>query len=207
MQGKEEIFTIKAFSESKFKEKGSQFIGQAYPIESTEDFNKIHLKVKKKFYDASHHCYAYRLVNSEFKYSDAGEPNGTAGIRILNAIDHFDLTNVLVIVIRYFGGTKLGVGPLGKAYYNSAETALKLAEKIKRTAFQKVYIKADFPLSSLIHKTIVDFDMKIIDTQFTEGVNFICLIKPVLIEKLKDYLKEKSSGSIVISSEDKINYL
>ena len=207
MQGKEEIFTIKAFSESKFKEKGSQFIGQAYPIESMEDFNKINSEIKKRFYDASHHCYAYRLVNGDFKSSDAGEPKGTAGIRILNAIDHFDLTNVLVIVIRYFGGTKLGVGPLGKAYYSSAEAAIKSAEKTKKTAFQKVYIKADFSLSSLIHKAITDFDMKIIDTQFTEGVTFICLVKPGLIEKLEDYLIEKSSGSVDISSKDGINYL
>ena len=207
MTEKEEIFTIKAFSESKFKEKGSQFIGQAYPLESADGFNKIHSDVKKKFYDASHHCYAYRLVDGLFKYSDAGEPNGTAGIRILNAIDHNELTNVLVIVIRYFGGTKLGVGPLGKAYYNSAETAIQSAGKIKKTALQKVYIKAGFTLSSLIHKTIADFEMKIIDTRFTEDASFTCLVKPRLIGNLKDYLKEKSSGSVVVYEEDEINYL
>ena len=207
MTKKEEIFTIKAFSESKFKEKGSQFIGQAYPIESNEDFNRIYSEVKKKFYDASHHCYAYRLVNGEFKYSDAGEPNGTAGIRLLNAIDHYELTNVSVIVIRYFGGTKLGVGPLGKAYYSSAESTLKSAEKIKKIAFQKIFIKADFSLSSLIHKTIADFEMKILNTQFIDDVNFTCLVKPGLIENLKDYLKEKSSGAVIISSEEEIQYL
>ena len=207
MTKKEEIFTIKAFSESKFKEKGSQFIGQAYPIESNEDFNRIYSEVKKKFYDASHHCYAYRLVNGEFKYSDAGEPNGTAGIRILNAIDHYELTNVLIIVIRYFGGTKLGVGPLGKAYYNSADTAIKSSEISKRTAFQKIFIKTDFPLSSLIHKAIADFEMKILDTQFREDVNFTCLVKPRLIENLKNYLREKSSNSVVVTVEDEINYL
>lgn len=203
----EEIFTIKTLSESKFKEKGSQFIGRAYPIESISEFDKIYSAAKKEFFDASHHCYAFRLINRDFKYSDAGEPNGTAGIRILNAIDHFELTNVLVIVIRYFGGTKLGVGPLGKAYYHSSKLALESSEIIKKTAFQKVIIKADFSYSSLIHKSIIDFEMKIIDTQFSEDVNFICLVKPKLIKKLKDYLIEKSSGSIVINSEDGIHYL
>ena len=207
MMKKDEIFTIKAFSENKFKEKGSQFIGLAYPIESAENINEILAVVKKKYFNASHHCYAFRLINGEFKYSDAGEPNGSAGIRILNAIDHFELTNVLLIVVRYFGGTKLGIGPLGKAYYNSAEAAIKSSERIKKLAFQKIYIKADFSLSSLIHKTLADFEMIILDTQFRENVNFTCLVKPKLFENLRDYLKEKSSGSVVVSSEDEINYL
>jgi uncharacterized YigZ family protein len=207
MVEKEEIITIKAISESKYKEKGSQFIGLAYPIENMDDFSKIHSKIKKKYFDASHHCYAFRLVSGDFKYSDAGEPNGSAGIRILNAIDHFELTNVLVLVVRYFGGTKLGVGPLGKAYYNSAELALESAEKVKKTALQKVFIKADFSLSSLIHKIIADFEIKIIDIKFTENVNFVCLVKPGSLVKLEHYLQEKSSGSVVISSENEINYL
>ena len=207
MVEKDEIFTIKAFSESKFKEKGSQFIGLVYPIESTEDFNKIHSEVKKKFFDASHHCYAFRLVNGEFKYSDAGEPNGTAGIRLLNSIDHFEFTNVLVLVLRYFGGTKLGVGPLGKAYYHSAELTLNSAEKIKKHAFQKIFIKADFSLTSLIHKAINDFEMKITDTKFDESVSFSCLIKPKLLKKLEDYLSERSGGSVTIFAEDGVNYL
>lgn len=207
MPEKEEIFTIKAFSEGKFKEKGSQFIGQVYPIGSVEDFSKIYSMIKKKFFDASHRCYAYRLVNGEFKYSDAGEPNGTAGIRILNAIDHYELTNVLVMVIRYFGGTKLGVGPLGKAYYHSAEIALESAERIKKTAFQDVFIKADFSYTSLIHKSIADFEMKIKNNEFGEDVSFNCLIKPKLLKNFKDYLTEKTSGSVIISSKDEIYYL
>lgn len=207
MPENDEIFTIKAFSQSKFKERGSQFIGQVYPIENVENFNEILPGIKKQFFDASHHCYAFRLINGEFKYSDAGEPNGTAGIRILNAIDHFNLTNVLVIVIRYFGGTKLGVGPLGKAYYHAAELAINSAETIKKNAFQKIFIKADFPFTNLIHRTIADFKMKIVDTKFDETVSFTCLVKPKLIENLKDYLKEESGGSVVISSENKIQYL
>jgi uncharacterized YigZ family protein len=207
MVEKDEIFTIKAFSESKFKERGSQFIGLAYPIESTEDFNKIHSEVKKKFFDASHHCYAFRLVNSEFRYSDAGEPNGTAGIRILNAIDHYEFTNVLVLVLRYFGGTKLGVGPLGKAYYHSAELTLKSAEIIKKNAFQKISIKADFPFTSLIHKAIADFEMRVVDNEFSDGLKFTCWIKPKLFAKFKNYLEDKSGGTIAIMSDDGIIYL
>jgi len=207
MVEKEEIITIKDFSESKFKEKGSQFIGLAYPIENMDGFNKIHSEIKKKYFDASHHCYAFRLVSGDFKYSDAGEPTGTAGIRILNAIDHFELTNALVLVVRYFGGTKLGVGPLGKAYYHSAELTLKSAEMIKKNAHQKISIKGDFQFTSLIHKAIADFEMRIVDNEFRDGLKFTCWIKPKLVEKFKNYLDDKSGGAIVLMCDDGITYL
>ena len=207
MVEKEEIITIKDFSESKFKEKGSQFIGLAYPIENMDGFNKIHSEIKKKYFDASHHCYAFRLVSGDFKYSDAGEPTGTAGIRILNAIDHFELTNALVLVVRYFGGTKLGVGPLGKAYYHSAELSLKSAKMIKKDAFQKISIMADFPFTSLIHKAIDDFEMRIVNNEFSDGLKFTCWIKPKLVAKLKNYLEDKSGGAIAIKPDDGITYL
>jgi uncharacterized YigZ family protein len=207
MVEKEEIITIKAISESKFKEKGSQFIGLAYPIESVDDFNKIHSEVKKEYFDASHHCYGFRLVSGEFKYSDAGEPNGTAGIRILNAIDHFELTNVLVLIVRYFGGTKLGVGPLGKAYYHSAELTLKSAEMIKKYAYQKISIKADFQYTSLIHKAITDFELRVVENEFSDGLKFTCWIKPKSAAKFKSYLEDKSGGAIAIKPDDGISYL
>ncbi len=203
----DQITTVKSFSESIFKEKGSRFIGRVYPIEFTENFNDILSSVKKQFFDASHYCYAYRLLNDEFKYSDAGEPNGTAGIRILNAIDHFSLTNVMVIVTRYFGGTKLGIGPLGKAYYNSAEMTIKSAEKITKTAFQKVIIESDFSFTSLMHKTFSDFEMKVTSTEYEKNVKFVCIIKPRLMAKFQEYLTDKTHGSVKILVEEKINYL
>ena len=202
----EEILTISKFHETSFKEKGSLFTGQAYPVQNEKDFNQILISVKKKFYDATHHCYAYKLLDGQFKYSDDGEPSRTAGVRILNAIDHFGLTNVLVIVVRYFGGTKLGVGPLGKAYYASAESVLSEAEKIKKTAYKTIIIEGEFSFTSLLHKIFTDFEMKILDTKYTEIVKFKCLVKPNLVDNLKEYLIEKTSGSVKIEEEDEINY-
>ncbi|HKI77734.1 MAG TPA: YigZ family protein [Ignavibacteriaceae bacterium] len=202
----EEILTISKFHETSFKEKGSLFAGQAYPVQNEEDFNQILVSVKKNFYDATHHCYAYKLIDGQFKYSDDGEPSGTAGVRILNAIDHFGITNVLVIVVRYFGGTKLGVGPLGKAYYASAQSVLNEAEKIRKTAYKTIIIEGDFSFTSLLHKTFADFKMKILDTKYTEVVKFKCLVKPKLVSNLKEYLIEKTSGSIKIEEKDEINY-
>ena len=98
----EQIKTIKDFRQASIKEKASEFIAIVYPVDNKETaVNKLN-EIRKKYYDASHHCFAYKLKNGDEKYSDDGEPNGTAGLRILNAIEHFDLTNVLLIVVRYF---------------------------------------------------------------------------------------------------------
>ena len=138
MQKIENYKTIGSFNETTLKEKSSVFNAQAYPVENEEDALQIVEKTKKKYYDATHHCYAYKLTGNKIKYSDAGEPSGTAGIRILNAINHFNMQNILVIVIRYFGGTKLGVGPLGKAYYNSVIQTLKSSRIIEKKAYKKI---------------------------------------------------------------------
>jgi putative IMPACT (imprinted ancient) family translation regulator len=102
-----EIRTIRTGDEVKFKEKGSLFISQPFSIENEQSATEILREIKKKYFDASHHCYAWRLSDGNFKSSDDGEPSGTAGLRIMNAIDHYDLTNLIVIVTRWFGGTKL----------------------------------------------------------------------------------------------------
>ena len=112
----EKILTLDNFAEVTYKEKSSVFRGQVYHCETDNEAANILAQTKKKYYDATHHCFAFKLITEKFKYSDDGEPNGTAGIRILNAIEHFDLINVMVVITRYYGGTKLGFGPLGKAY-------------------------------------------------------------------------------------------
>ena len=150
----EKILTVDNFSEATYKEKSSVFMGQVYHCETENEAGKILELIKKKYYDASHHCFAYKFINDQFKYSDDGEPNGTAGIRILNAIEHFNLMNVIVVIIRYYGGTKLGVGPLGKAYYTSARNVLEEAKRVEKVFFQKVIIEADFNYISHIHRIL-----------------------------------------------------
>ena len=98
MNGITQIKTILSYSETKFKEKSSIFLGFAYPVKSIEDVTGKLALVRKKYFDATHHCYAYKLANNILKYSDDGEPSGTAGIRILNVIEHFNLVNILLVV-------------------------------------------------------------------------------------------------------------
>lgn len=207
MEHIENFLTIETFTETKFKEKGSIFIGQSYPINNEEEFRIILEQTKKKYFDATHHCYAYSLLNNIVKYSDAGEPAGTAGIRILNSIQHFNLQNVLVVVIRYFGGTKLGVGPLGKAYFNSSYQTLYNATKVEKIIYKNVKIEFDFQLISQVHHVLSSLNIKILNTSFEPSPKISCLIKPSDILKAKTQLIDITKGKCKIyESDDLIFY-
>lgn len=160
------IVTINTSYEAKLKEKGSEFIARAFPIEKSEAAADILNTIKKKYYDATHNCYAYKFADGAIKYSDDGEPGGTAGIRILNAINHFNLTNIIVVVTRYFGGTKLGVGPLGKAYYDSAYECLEQIKPTEKNLMERLRVKFEFEYSNLVHRLLAKYLCKIEKTLF-----------------------------------------
>lgn len=190
----EQITTVKQFHQSTLKEKGSEFIAQIYPIRNHDDFETIINSVRKKFYDASHHCYAYKLSDDSKKYSDDGEPSGTAGIRILNAIEHFNLSNALVVIIRYFGGTKLGVGPLGKAYYSSAIQVIDESEHIKMILMEKITIKLPPSFISNIYRIVSNLNGKVEQTRFEQFLEVEIIIPPKNVDSLKNDLKDATKG-------------
>ena len=194
----EQIITIENFNQSSFKEKGSEFIAIVYPVDNEETALNHLTEIRKKYFDASHHCYAYKIKSGEQRYSDDGEPNGTAGIRILNAIEHFDLTDLLLIVVRYFGGTKLGVGPLGKAYYNASIDVLEQSKRVTKTLFEMIELGVEFNHISHIHRIINQFSAIISDSQFTSTALFKCYIRPVDLEKIKAELSNLTNGQISI---------
>lgn len=126
--------TIQQTSTAEFKDRGSRFIGYAFPVENTEEFKKYLQQVKKEHPKASHHCFAYRIGfdGNIFRSSDDGEPSGTAGKPILGQIDSKGITNTLIIVVRYFGGTMLGVPGLIHAYKTTAALALQVVAVIQK---------------------------------------------------------------------------
>jgi len=202
----EKILTVDNFTESAYKEKGSVFTGQVYHCETEDDAINILAPIKKKYYDATHHCFAYKLITEQFKYSDDGEPNGTAGIRILNAIEHFNLINVIVVIIRYYGGTKLGVGPLGKAYYTSAYDVLERSKKIEKNLFQKVIIHSDFNYISHIHRILSNHNAIIEESKYQDEAIFECYVVPSELSKLTLQLTDISKGSIEVTATDVNKY-
>ncbi len=203
-----EIKTIITKSEYQFKEKGSLFVGRLFPIQSVEEAETILSEIRKKYYDATHNCYAYKFIDKEsFKYSDDGEPNGTAGIRIFNAIRHFNLANVLVISTRYYGGTKLGVGPLGKAYYNSAFGAIENATIVTKVNYSKFLIDFGYDFISDVHHFINTYKAQNINNLFNDNPQIECLIEPEFVDKLTKDLTTVSSGKIEVTILEENIYL
>lgn len=203
----EQIITVKQFHELTFKEKGSEFIAQVYPIINPENAEELLETVRKKYYDATHNCFAYKFLSEVQRYSDDGEPSGTAGIRILNAIEHFNLTNLLLVVTRYFGGTKLGVGPLGKAYYASAINVLEEAEKKESFLFERIIVKIDISYISQLYRIVSIYQGKVEKSNFQDDAVIEIIVQPRYINLLKNDLIELLRGKIEINSTGKQLYL
>ncbi len=198
--------TISGFFESKYKEKGSLFIGRAYPAEDAFQAESVLALVKKEFYDATHNCYAWKLKDGSVKYSDDGEPTGTAGVRILSAINHFNLTDIIVISTRYYGGTKLGVGPLGKAYYESALTALESAAFTEYTRFRKVIFSVGFDdTGKIFHHLQKDF-IRLISQDYSDGLAITTEIRYDLAGKFSEDLFDEFHGRIKTEMTDEEIY-
>ena len=141
--------TIKSFSQGIFRDRGSRFIANAYPVSDPDSIKPIIDSLRKEYHDARHHCYAYMIGQERtvWRVNDDGEPSGTAGKPILGQINSSGLTNILIVVIRYFGGTLLGVPGLINAYRSAASEAINNAEVIECTLHD--YYAISFPYSSL----------------------------------------------------------
>ena len=141
--------TIRSASEGIYKEKGSRFLSFAFPVGSQEEIKPIIEGIRKEYHDARHHCYAYMIGRDRliWRINDDGEPSGTAGRPILGQINSFGLTNILIVVSRYFGGTLLGVSGLINAYKTAAANAIRNSEIIERTLHE--YYIIDFPYISM----------------------------------------------------------
>ena len=160
-------YTIEKPSVAEFKDRGSRFLAYAYPIQSVDDFKK-HLKaLKEEHPKAAHHCAAYRLgtEGTEFRASDDGEPSGSAGKPILGQIDSKNLTNVAVIVVRYFGGTLLGVPGLINAYKTAASLALQLTPIVEKPIFSKYELQFDYTLMNDIMIVIKRFGISVLEKE------------------------------------------
>jgi uncharacterized YigZ family protein len=203
----DKIKTIIKDSEFRFKEKGSVFIGLSFPIKSEEDAESFLLSVRKKYYDATHHCYSYKLTDGTYKYSDSGEPNGTAGIRIYNAQNHFDLTGILTIIVRYFGGVKLGVGPLGKAYYETAYQNLKSSKTEERILHQQIQLKFDYDQTKSIHYLISKYQIRIEESIFDPIPVINCSIPVNQIDKFIFELKQNFNPNIKVILSDEYKFI
>jgi len=158
---------VKPSEEVLFKDKNSKFFGYAFPVISEEEV-KVHLEdLKKKHHQARHWCYAWHIGKDEehmqFRANDDGEPSNSAGMPIYGQIQSFDVTDILIVVVRYFGGVKLGVGGLIRAYKTAAQMALENSKIVKRTIDEIFEIHFDYPEINIVMRIIKENDLSIIE--------------------------------------------
>lgn len=160
--------TIAGPSEGLFKDKGSRFISYAYQVNSEDEIREIVLNLRKEHHSARHHCYAWRLGanKTNFRMNDDGEPSSTAGKPILGQIQSFDLTNILIVVVRYFGGTLLGVSGLINAYRNAALDAINNARIIEKLVEKWLLIEFDYLAMNDVMKVFKDEKLPQVDPQY-----------------------------------------
>ena len=153
--------SIETASEGLFKDNGSRFIALAYPVETEDQVRDIVAGLKKEYHDARHHCYAYRLghLRDRFRANDDGEPSGSAGRPILGQIDSLGLSDILVVVVRYFGGIKLGIPGLIRAYKTSTADALAQAEVVDKVAGKTFRVTFDYLSMNPVMKLLKDMGL------------------------------------------------
>lgn len=160
--------TISAMSEGYFKDKGSKFMAYAYPVETEEESREILAMLKKEHHSARHHCYAWRIGTEEpaYRANDDGEPSSTAGKPILGQLLSYDVTNILIVVVRYFGGTLLGTSGLINAYKTAASDALNNADIVTKTLEDSFVVSFNYPSMNDIMQIVKQEHLNVTDTRF-----------------------------------------
>ena len=169
----------KPSKETLFKEKGSKFFGYAFPVLSEEDVKNCIEELKKKHHSARHFCYAYQIgiENIQYRANDDGEPNNSAGLPIYGQIQSFEVTNILIVSVRYFGGTKLGVGGLISAYKLSAQIALEASDILEKTIDIHYKLTFNYDLMNSVMRIIKEKKIEIISQKLEMDCQYIIAVR------------------------------
>lgn len=196
----ERYITIKGEGFAEIIEKKSRFIASVYPVESQEEADQILAQLRKKYWDATHNCFAYQIGERDEiqRCSDDGEPQGTAGKPILDVLKGHEIKNTLIVVTRYFGGTLLGTGGLVRAYGKSAKEGILAAGLIERMRVCLFTLEMTYPLSGKVQYLLNDTGYVIRDTQYTDVVRFIVEVEMGEEENFTQWLIEKTNAEISI---------
>jgi len=178
--------------------KRSRFIGVAIRVSSSEATTEALAALKKEFPDATHHCWAYILGNpassSHMRTDDDGEPSGTAGKPILNVLQHKDVGDILLVVVRYFGGTKLGAGGLVRAYSSTASGVMERLEVVPNTPLQEARLKLDYAEEQPVRRVLEDLEVTVATSSYGEHVELSIRFPEDRLQELENALAESTSG-------------
>jgi uncharacterized YigZ family protein len=191
--------TISRPAEGLFKDKGSKFLSFAYPVSSEEEVREIILTLKKEHHSARHHCYAWRLGQDKlnFRANDDGEPSSTAGKPILGQIQSHNLTNILIVVVRYFGGTLLGVSGLINAYKNAALDAINQAKVIEKIIEQNLLIEFGYGVMNDVMKVFKEEKLPQIESVFDLECKISTQIRLSSLNRITDSLQQIEGLKII----------
>ena len=191
--------TIASIAEGTYSEKRSKFLAFALPVETVDEVKRYVAEYQKRYYDARHACYAYMLgaERTEFRANDNGEPSGTAGKPILGQINSYGLTNILIIVVRYFGGIKLGTSGLIVAYRQAAIEALENATIIEKTVDDDITFSFEFPMMNSVMKIVKDLNPQIISQGYDTDCTMTLRIRRGLMPQLRERLSKVDSLNFI----------
>ncbi len=181
--------TLAESAEALYKEKGSKFLAYAYPVSSEEQIRECLDALRKRYYDATHHCYAWRLGadGQNYRVNDDGEPSSTAGRPILGQLLSYGVTDVLVVVVRYFGGTKLGVSGLIAAYKESAAAVLSAAQIVERTVDVRFEVEFGYLVMNDVMRVVKEMRPEVLEQRFDN----LCTMRLSVRAGRADALRER----------------
>lgn len=192
--------TVDSPAEGLYKEKGSKFLAFLYPVRTEEEVKEKVGMLKEKYYDARHHCYAYRLGPDKlrFRFNDDGEPSSTAGKPIFGQIQSNDLTDVLIVVVRYFGGIKLGVSGLINAYRTAAADAVAHATVVEKTVEQLLKVRFGYEMMNEVMRIIKEEEVQVLGRKMEMECEMLLSVR----DKKADHLRERLSRINFLTLEE-----
>ena len=192
----DEYLVPTAFGEDEFYEKKSRFIGRAWPVETEEEALEKIQAMKKQHYDATHNCWAYIIRDGAVRFSDDGEPGGTAGMPMLQVLQREGLYNIVCVVTRYFGGILLGAGGLVRAYTKGAKIAVDAAGKSMKRVWTVLYVPCPYPFYERVKLLVGECEGIIRSTDFGAEVELELLFPEAMAPEFLDKLTDMTSGTV-----------
>ena len=192
----EEYLVPTAFGEAEFAEKKSRFIGRVWPVETEEEALAKIQEMKKQHYDATHNCWAYIIRDGAVRFSDDGEPGGTAGMPMIQVLQKEGLNNIVCVVTRYFGGILLGAGGLVRAYTKGAKIAVDAAGKSMKRVWDVLYVPCPYTYYERLKLEIEAFGGVLRDTQFGAEVELEILLPEAVSKSFLDRITDMTAGTV-----------
>ena len=192
----DEYLVPTGYGEDEFIEKRSRFIGHIFPVETEEEALEKIQQLKKKYYDATHNCWAYVIRGGAMRFSDDGEPGGTAGNPMMQVLQREGINNVVCIVTRYFGGVLLGAGGLVRAYTKGTKIAIDAAGKSMKRIWTVLYLPCPYTYYERVKLEIAAFDGILRDTQFGAEVEMEILLAAAKTQPFLDRITDMTAGTV-----------